>query len=1015
MPTIPPDMTRKAKEAYADAMLRIEDCRQQGKGGTHLELRGFGLTTLPPDIGKLTALKELHLQSNQLTTLPPQIGQLPALTELYLSENQLTTLPPQIGQLTALTVLHLMNNQLTTLPPEIGKLTELEEFVVQENQLTTLPPEIGKLTALTTLAVRDNLLTTLPPEIGKLTGLKELYLLNNRLTTLPPEIGHLSALCKLYLNNNRLTTLPPQLGELTELKELYLFDNRLTALPSEIGQLAALEMLQLNNNPLQEPPLTVCEQGVEAIQRYFSDRSSSGTQTLWRSKLMLVGQGRVGKTELRHRLLRRPHGQAVSTEVMEIETVPLAHPQQAEVTMELRCWDFGGQDIYHATHQFFLTGRSLFVLCFEAGKDWEAGKPYYWLDKIAAVAPDAPVVVVATKGDERAAPSLPWLDLKKRYPQLVGENCFTITTKAENRKDQHGDGVAELIACLQNVAADRTQLPLMGESLPVSWIKGMEAVAKHPHDHYLKREAFCQLLLDAGVEEASLHTVAVMLRDLGEILFYCDDGDEALHEWVIIKPTWVTHAAARILDSADVKTRDGILTQAEMSRAWKVYPPEMQPVLLDLLEKYDLTYKIPDDPAERSLVVEKLPTQEAPPPEPWEALKPMPGGPSREMQMTFRLASMQAGIPTWFIARKHYYTLRRHWLHGGYFGDNRNSPRHVALVRANTDPKDPSLELTVRGPFPQTFFAVMKEGLEASIRDRYPRLIEKQTIPCCCQDEVSGEGRCGHMWEPTYLEEMIQAGLPTVRCQKKPFKEITIRQLLSGFDDPVADTEKNLKEMEERIRQDLRELGDKMDDVADVVRQNFQYLYQDLQQREDTHCPPLFVIWKAAQGKAFHVPLRLALVCQHPGHEHIACTADNAYHIDALNEWLRKSAPLLKKVGMVLKYAKLTGLSAVKEWDKAVGEAVANLQETVSEMLKDFDEIAKKGETPELLEHDIGGGPPQLQEKRVAGAALREFRALLDKVDPTHQWHGLEKKRWNQTGDYLWVCAQHAALPDYKR
>ena len=96
---------------------------------------------------------------------------------------------------------------------------------------------------------------------------------------------------------------------------------------------------------------------------------------------MLVGQGRVGKTELRHRLMQRPHGQAVSTEVMEIETVALPHPQQAGVTMELRCWDFGGQDIYHATHQFFLTGRSLFVLCFEAGKDWEAGKPYYWLDK----------------------------------------------------------------------------------------------------------------------------------------------------------------------------------------------------------------------------------------------------------------------------------------------------------------------------------------------------------------------------------------------------------------------------------------------------------------------------------------------------------------------------------------------------------------------------------------------------------------------------------------------------------
>ena len=45
-----------------------------------------------------------------------------------LSGNQLTTLPPEIGQLTALTRLNLFDNQLTTLPPEIGQLTALTEL-----------------------------------------------------------------------------------------------------------------------------------------------------------------------------------------------------------------------------------------------------------------------------------------------------------------------------------------------------------------------------------------------------------------------------------------------------------------------------------------------------------------------------------------------------------------------------------------------------------------------------------------------------------------------------------------------------------------------------------------------------------------------------------------------------------------------------------------------------------------------------------------------------------------------
>ena len=175
------------------------------------------------------------------------------------------------------------------------------------------------------------------------------------------------------------------------------------------------------------------------------------------------------------------------------------------------------------------------------------------------------------------------------------------------------------------------------------------------------------------------------------------------------------------------------------------------------------------------------------------------------------------------------------------------------------------------------------------------------------------------------------------------------------------------------------------------------------------------MIWKAENGLPFHVPMRLALVCQHPGHEHVACEPSKAYKIDAMKEYLRKAAPLLKNVSTLLKYAKLTGLPMLKEWDKEIGEAVGSFQETANQMLEDFEKISKKGEAPELLTHDIDGGSGMLTEKRLAGAALREFRALLDKVDAAHGWHGLVKKKWNQTGEYLWVCEHHAALADYQK
>ena len=64
---------------------------------------------------------------------------------LSIDLNELTTLPPEIGKLTNLKELRLSDNQLIRLPPEIGILTKLESLSVNNNRLNELPPEIGKL------------------------------------------------------------------------------------------------------------------------------------------------------------------------------------------------------------------------------------------------------------------------------------------------------------------------------------------------------------------------------------------------------------------------------------------------------------------------------------------------------------------------------------------------------------------------------------------------------------------------------------------------------------------------------------------------------------------------------------------------------------------------------------------------------------------------------------------------------------------------------------------------------
>ncbi len=65
--------------------------------------------------------------------------------------------------------------------------------------------------------------------------------------------------------------------------------------------------------------------------------------------------------------------------------------------MRLNVWDFGGQEIMHATHQFFLTERSLYLLVLSGREGGEDADAEYWLKLIQSFGGDSPVVVVLNK------------------------------------------------------------------------------------------------------------------------------------------------------------------------------------------------------------------------------------------------------------------------------------------------------------------------------------------------------------------------------------------------------------------------------------------------------------------------------------------------------------------------------------------------------------------------------------------------------------------------------------------
>src|SRR6516164_9973064 len=82
-------------------------------------------------------------------------------------------------------------------------------------------------------------------------------------------------------------------------------------------------------------------------------------------------------------------------------------------------WDFGGQVMAHATHQFFLRSRCLYVIVLAGRAERNPNEEAeYWLEHVRAFGDSASVLLVGNKVDVMPI-ALDLLTLKEKYPNIV--------------------------------------------------------------------------------------------------------------------------------------------------------------------------------------------------------------------------------------------------------------------------------------------------------------------------------------------------------------------------------------------------------------------------------------------------------------------------------------------------------------------------------------------------------------------------------------------------------------------
>ncbi|AEE49119.1 COR domain-containing protein [Haliscomenobacter hydrossis] len=289
-------------------------------------------------------------------------------------------------------------------------LPQLEYADVSECALSTLTLPAG-LDALQKLYLQKNKLQKIQFQ-GTCPALEFLDLSENQLTNIVLPAG-LDNLLYLYLNDNQLESIHCA-GEVPKLEILHLRNNQLIDLRETwLDPYPNLKTLYLANNPLGTYLSGKLDEDDTAnslpfIEAYFQSLVGGAVKDN-ECKVLLIGDGKAGKSNIVKRLLEQQFEQAwLSTDGIVIEPYPLG-------IYALQLWDFAGQDIYHATHRLFMQSEVVYLLAWnketqsekythreEKGK-MVAYRNYhlgYWLDYAKTLGKNPPIIVTQTRVHE---------------------------------------------------------------------------------------------------------------------------------------------------------------------------------------------------------------------------------------------------------------------------------------------------------------------------------------------------------------------------------------------------------------------------------------------------------------------------------------------------------------------------------------------------------------------------------------------------------------------------------------
>lgn len=515
---------------------------------------------------------------------------------LDLSRLSLENIPCSISDLTFLIDVDISYNNFNSIPIEIIRLENLLYLNVSNNNISFIDFEFGSSYALKELDISDNFLNMIPDSLSFLDKGALIHYANNPfLKGLPIEIEYQSfEYVKYYLEliNNR-----------NEIHRLY--ETKLIFVGSgEVGKTTLMKVLK-NENFFVEIGIEPTTHGINidsfTYDVFFSNQpphynSFKDIQDVYlkdNEEYESENEDYIYEENIEKNFnynendyysineILGEYDEDTIAELMVLPDLSSFFPESViEKTVKINLWDFGGQEIYYATHQFFLTKKSIYLFVWEPRKDNNDDDFDYWLKTIQLLSADSPVIVVMNKADIRYKniDKANYIKKFKNISAFISVSCLT----------------KEGITDLQNeIKKTIRSLKHIGDKIPKSWIKVREKIKEIKSD-YINYNIFSDVCRQNKLitDKKEIDLFIEYLHDIGDIINFKEDS--ILRNLVIINPQWATKAVYSLIDTIEIQKNNGVFNVFELEKFWdsKLYPSDKHIELLQLMEKFDICFKL---------------------------------------------------------------------------------------------------------------------------------------------------------------------------------------------------------------------------------------------------------------------------------------------------------------------------------------------------------------------------------------------------------------------------------------